>query len=254
LLARFRAVRAQVEAVCAPLSSEDMQVQSMPDASPTKWHLAHTTWFYETFVLADPAMDGYRPFRPEFAYLFNSYYESLGPRQPRGRRGLLTRPARAEVSQYRAQVDAAMADRLPRHTEEDFLRLRPMIELGINHEQQHLELILTDIKHAFAENPLRPVYRKLPPMVPGRIAAASWREFDAGVRCIGYDGPGFAFDNEEPAHRVFVEAFAIAGRLVTCGEYLAFMADRGYQRPEWWLSDGWNACQEGKWTAPLYWV
>jgi ergothioneine biosynthesis protein EgtB len=253
LLARYREVRAAVEAACAPLSPEDMQVQSMPDASPAKWHLAHTTWFYETFILSDPALGGYEPFDPTFGYLFNSYYEAVGPRHPRPRRGLLTRPGVADVYRYREHVDAAIAQRLPRLGGPDYRRLRPVIELGINHEQQHLELIYTDIKHTLAQNPLHPVYQAAAPAPRTAAPPLRWQEFDAGVRRIGHAGEGFAFDNEGPAHRVFLEPFAIASRLVTCGEYLAFMADGGYEQPTLWLSDGWHARQANGWTAPLYW-
>jgi ergothioneine biosynthesis protein EgtB len=253
LIARYREVRTAMESACEPLSPEDMGVQSMPDASPVKWHLAHTSWFYETFVLSDPAFGGYQPFDPAFTYLFNSYYDAVGDRHPRPKRGLLTRPSAADVFRYRAHVDAAMADRLPRLAPSDLGRLAPVIELGLNHEQQHLELLFTDIKHAFAQNPLRPAYRDLPPASPSAVPTMKWLAFDAGVRRIGHSGGGFAFDNEGPAHRVFLEPFAIASRLVACGEFLAFMADGGYDRPELWLSDGWHARRQQEWDAPLYW-
>jgi ergothioneine biosynthesis protein EgtB len=253
LLARYREVRSALEAVAEPLSAEDMVVQSMPDASPTKWHLAHTAWFFEAFVLSDAALGPYAPFDSAFNYLFNSYYEAAGPRHPRPRRGLLTRPSVGEVFRYRAHVDAALAERLPRLDGPDLARLGPVVELGCHHEQQHLELALTDIKHAFAQNRLCPVYRELPPPTPEPIPDLHWLESGAGVRRIGHGGPGFAFDNECPAHRVFLEPFALACRPVTCGEYLAFMADGGYERPQWWLSDGWRARLENAWTAPLYW-
>src|SRR6059058_6229836 len=184
LLDRYAAVRRATERLCEPLSAEDLVVQSMPDASPAKWHLAHTTWFFETFVLSDPALAGYEPFDPRFNYLFNSYYESVGPRHPRPRRGLLTRPSAAEVYAYRAHVDAALAERLPRLDGEEWERLRPVIELGINHEQQHQELIFTDIKHAFAQNPLQPAYAALPDSPAGSAPPMQWLEFDAGVRQI----------------------------------------------------------------------
>ncbi|HKA05994.1 MAG TPA: ergothioneine biosynthesis protein EgtB [Gemmataceae bacterium] len=253
LLARYRQVRAAVEAACAPLTPEDMGVQSMHDASPIKWHLAHTSWFYETFVLSNPAFGRYEPFDPAFNYLFNSYYEAVGERHPRPKRGLLTRPSVDEVFRYRAHVDAAMAERLPRMREPDFARLRAVIETGLNHEQQHLELIFTDIKHAFAQNPLRPTYRDLTRPEECRVGPLGWIEIDAGVRRIGHAGDDFAYDNEGPSHRVFLEPFAIASRLVTCGEFLAFMADGGYSRPELWLSDGWAAKKLNSWEAPLYW-
>jgi ergothioneine biosynthesis protein EgtB len=256
LVARFRQARAALEAAARPLSAEDLCVQSMPDASPGKWHLAHTSWFFETFVLSDPAFGHYEPFDPAFNYLFNSYYEAVGDRHPRPKRGLLTRPSADEVYRYRSHVDAAIAERLPQLKEPDFPRLKPIIELGINHEQQHLELLYTDIKHAFAQNPLKPAYRS--PLAPradnaSRTVATTFVPFDAAVYRIGHSGDGFAFDNEGPRHRVFLEPFAIASRLVTCGEYLAFMEDDGYQRPELWLSDGWAARRLHNWDAPLYW-
>jgi ergothioneine biosynthesis protein EgtB len=253
LLGRYQEVRAATEAACAPLSPEDMGVQSMPDASPTKWHLAHTSWFFETFVLSNAALGLYRPFDSAFKFLFNSYYEAVGPRHPRPWRGLLTRPSTADVFLYRAYVDEAIAARLPGLDATQLQRLRPVLELGLHHEQQHQELLLTDIKHAFAQNPLLPPYRKSPTPSPMSVPPLGWQEFDAGLRRIGHDGPGFAFDNERPSHRVFLEPFALASRLVTCGEYLAFMADGGYERPQWWLSDGWRVQQEGGWIAPLYW-
>jgi ergothioneine biosynthesis protein EgtB len=256
LLARYRQARAALEAAAAPLSPEDLCVQSMPDASPAKWHLAHTSWFYETFVLSDPALGRYEPFHPAFNYLFNSYYDTVGDRHPRPQRGLLTRPAADEVFRYRAHVDTAIAERLPRLKDADFNRLRPLIEIGINHEQQHTELLYTDIKHAFAQNPLKPAYRS--PRAPReetvtRSVTATFVPFDPAVYRIGHAGDGFAFDNEGPRHRVFLEPFALASRLVTCGEYLAFMADGGYQRPDLWLSDGWAAKRLHNWGAPLYW-
>jgi ergothioneine biosynthesis protein EgtB len=256
LLARFRQARAALEAAAQPLSAEDLCVQSIPDASPGKWHLAHTSWFYETFVLSDPAFGEYEPFHPAFNYLFNSYYEAIGDRHPRPQRGLLTRPSADEVYRYRAHVDAAIAERLPRLKESDLRRLRPLIELGINHEQQHLELLFTDVKHAFAQNPLKPAYRR--PHAPregivSRSVPVLFVPFDAAVFRIGHAGDGFAFDNEGPRHRVFLEPFALASRLVTCGEYLEFMADDGYQRPELWLSDGWAARRLHNWEAPLSW-
>jgi ergothioneine biosynthesis protein EgtB len=258
LLARYRQVRAALEAAAAPLSPEDLVVQSMPDASPAKWHLAHTSWFFETFVLSDPTFAGYRPFHPQYGYLFNSYYDAVGDRHPRPKRGLLTRPSAEEVFRYRSHVDTAIAERLRQLSPSDLERLRPVIELGLNHEQQHLELLLTDIKHAFAQNPLRPAYRERGPLAPGaggatRNSPATFVPFDPGIYRVGHAGNGFAFDNEGPAHRVFLEPFAIAPRLVTCGEYLAFMTDGGYSRPELWLSDGWAARRLHGWEAPLYW-
>ncbi|HKB05336.1 MAG TPA: ergothioneine biosynthesis protein EgtB [Gemmataceae bacterium] len=258
LLARYRRVRAALEAAAEPLSPEDLVVQSMPDASPAKWHLAHTSWFFETFVLSDPAFGGYRPFHPQFSFLFNSYYDAVGDRHPRPKRGLLTRPSAGEVFRYRAHVDAAIAERLPRLSPTDLERLRPVIELGLNHEQQHLELLYTDIKHAFVQNPLRPAYRERGPLARPekrgtRSSPATWCTFEPGVFRIGHGGGGFAFDNEGPAHRVFLEPFALGSRLVTCAEYVEFMDDGGYAQSEFWLSDGWAARRQHGWEAPLYW-
>jgi ergothioneine biosynthesis protein EgtB len=252
LAARYREVRRFTEALCAPLAVEDYVVQSMPDASPAKWHLAHTSWFFERFVLA-AAGGAYRPFHPHFEFLFNSYYNAVGDRIPRPQRGLLTRPTVNEVYRYRAAVDERLAELLDRADEECLGRLGPTIVLGVHHEQQHQELILTDLKHAFGCNPLRPAYRERPPIAAGPAVPLGWVAFPAGLRWIGHDGAGFAFDNERPRHQVFLEAFRLASRLVTNGEYLAFLADGGYDRPEFWLADGWDTCRTCHWTAPLYW-
>ncbi len=246
MIARYGRVRAATVAASVPLSPEDMVVQSMPDASPTKWHLAHTTWFFETFLLAH--FSGYKRFDPNFDFLFNSYYEAVGPRIPRSKRGLLTRPSVEEIFAYRRHVDAAMADALPA-----LPHLIPLLELGINHEQQHLELLFTDIKHAFGQNPSRPAYRTDIQFCAESALPLRWREFDSGLHEVGQADEGFAFDNERPRNRVFLEAFALASRSTTCGEYLAFMEDGGYKRPELWLSDGWQAVQTHAWDAPLYW-
>lgn len=241
----YRAIRAATEALTRPLSAEDAGVQSMPDASPAKWHLAHTSWFFETVILA--ARRGYQPFDPRFAYLFNSYYEALGPRHPRPRRGLITRPSLDAVYAYRAHVDAAMEAACHDAT------LADAVTLGLYHEQQHQELILTDIKHAFFCNPLLPAYdaRTAPEHAP---APLEWRAHAGGVVEIGHDGAGFAFDNEGPRHPVLLQPFRIATRPVTNGEYRAFITDGGYRRPEFWLSDGWAKVQEEQWEAPLYWL
>jgi ergothioneine biosynthesis protein EgtB len=252
LAVRYCTVRAQTEALARPLTAEDSVVQSMPDASPTKWHLAHTTWFFETFVLG-PAHEEYRPFDSRFSYLFNSYYNAVGARLARSDRGLLSRPSLEEVFRYRAHVDQRMAELFESAAAR---RLGSTIVLGLNHEQQHQELILTDIKHAFGVNPLRPPYREVPRVQDrreGAVAPLDWRAFPAGLRRIGWAGHGFAFDNEGPCHRAFVEGFRIATRLVTAGEYLKFLGDGGYERPELWLSDGWNARRQHDWNAPLYW-
>jgi ergothioneine biosynthesis protein EgtB len=252
LCERYRDVRRCTEELCAGLEVDDFGVQSMPDASPTKWHLAHTSWFFETFVLAASIPD-YRPFHPRFGYLFNSYYNAVGERQPRDRRGVLSRPTVREVFAYRAQVDQQMAGLLDGATNELLGRIETTVELGLHHEQQHQELMLTDIKHVFASNPLRPVYRERPPSSGGPAGPLCWKPFPPGVRCIGHGGAGFAFDNESPLHRVYVEGFQLASRPATNGDYLAFIEDGGYARPELWLSDGWIVSGRDGWTAPLYW-
>jgi ergothioneine biosynthesis protein EgtB len=251
LLDDYQTVRARTVALAAPLSAEDQMVQSMPDASPTKWHLAHTTWFFETFVLG-PFVTGYRPVDERHAFLFNSYYEGVGPRVERARRGQLSRPSLAEVQDYRGRVDAAMARWLAADVAP---AAAATVVLGLHHEQQHQELLLTDIKHALGLQPLRPAYLPRPPASPRAPAggAARFRRFEAGVVSIGHAAEGFAFDNEGPRHRHFLEAFELALRPVTVGEYLAFMRDGGYARPELWLSDGWQRVQTERWRAPLYW-
>ena len=252
LAACYQQVRGTTMSLCAPLEVEDYVVQSMPEASPVKWHLAHTSWFFETFVLKPAGVD-LEAIPSQYGYLFNSYYNAIGERIARPDRGLLSRPTVAEVCRFRAAIDDAMRALLDRADDAWLRRLGPMIELGLHHEQQHQELILTDLKHAFGRNPLRPIYRDLE--LPGAEAPGPirWLDYPAGLRRIGHDGPGFAFDNESPRHRVFVVAFRLADRLVTNGEYLAFIEDGGYERPEFWLSDGWNARNTQRWTAPLYW-
>jgi ergothioneine biosynthesis protein EgtB len=251
LAGRYREVRAATVALAAPLSPEDCQVQSMPDASPTKWHLAHTTWFFETFVLEPAGRGNYRPFHPRFAFLFNSYYESVGERPVRAARGLLTRPSLDEVYAYRRAVDEAMLRLLEPGVDP---ALAAVIVLGLHHEQQHQELVVTDIKHALHANPLAPAYRARPAAArETRLEPASFIGHAGGLVEIGHAGQRFAFDNEGPRHTVFLQPFQIATRLVTAGEYLAFMADGGYRRPELWLSDGWAQAQAERWQAPLYW-
>ena len=249
---RYAAVRSQTEKLCEPLETEDYVVSTMSDVSPTKWHLAHTSWFFETFVLA-PFDASYVTPNPRYAFLFNSYYVQAGERHCRAQRGLVTRPTVAEVFEYRAHVDAAMQrliDRIANDTEHP---ARPVIELGLHHEQQHQELMLTDIKHVFWMNPLRPAYRAA---VDGPRPAGDrtgWVSFPAGIYRIGHEGEGFSFDNESPAHRVFVDEFRMANRLVTNADYLAFIEDRGYHRPELWLSNGWATVRTSNWEAPIYW-
>ncbi len=253
LAARFRAVRAETERLCAPLAIEDYQLQSMPDCSPPKWHLAHTTWFFETFVLAEHVPD-FRPFHPQFGYLFNSYYDALGDRWPRSDRGLLSRPTVSEVTAYRRNTDERTIALITAADDQTLNTFAPLVELGLNHEQQHQELLLTDLKHAFGLNPLRPVYTAPTEIVPrGTAPVLRWESHAPGVRQIGHQCEGFAFDNEGPAHNAYVNGFEIASRLVSAGEFLGFVEAGGYDRPEYWLSDGWAARQRYNWTAPLYW-
>jgi ergothioneine biosynthesis protein EgtB len=248
----YRDVRFCTEALCEPLTSEDYVVQSMPDASPVKWHLAHTTWFFETFLLA-PNLPGYRPFHPQFRFLFNSYYQSVGPRWPRPQRGLLSRPTTVEVYDYREYVDKHVVLLLRTAGSETLEQIATTVLLGVHHEQQHQELILTDLKHAWAANPLHPVYRKVVPEI-GSLPPHRWLTFPAGLASIGHDGSDFAFDNESPRHRTWRQDMQLANRLVTNSEYLAFVNDGGYDRPELWLSDGWAARQAHGWNSPLYWT
>jgi ergothioneine biosynthesis protein EgtB len=251
---RYARVRGRTEALARPLALEDQVVQSMPDASPTKWHLAHTSWFFETFVLV-PHVPRYRVFDARYAVLFNSYYHTAGERHPRPERGLLSRPTVSEVAAYRAHVDVWMAELLSGEHGRLSPALAGTLELGLNHEEQHQELLLTDAKHLLGSNPLLPAY-----LAPTRVAlephpelAGGFSAFDGGLVELGHAGGGFAFDNEGPRHRRFVPPFELAREPVTCGEYLAFLADGGYTRSEWWLSDGWDACQRLGWEAPLHW-
>ncbi|MGK2934328.1 MAG: ergothioneine biosynthesis protein EgtB [Gemmatimonadaceae bacterium] len=250
---RYAAVRAQTEALCEPLETEDYVVSSMVDVSPTKWHLAHTSWFFETFVLREhwPA---YAPRDDRYAYLFNSYYVQAGERHCRAQRGLVTRPTVAEVYAYRAHVDEGMRALLAAIDGDPAHPAAPIIELGLNHEQQHQELLLTDIKHVFWTNPLRPAYLPRVLESPGDTPPLAWIDVAEGVYRIGHEPDGsFAFDNEGPAHRVFAEAFALASRLVTNTEFLEFVEDGGYTTAPLWLSNGWATVQQRGWTAPIYW-
>jgi ergothioneine biosynthesis protein EgtB len=249
IAARLAAVRRRSAALAAPLSPEDAMVQSMADASPAKWHLGHTTWFLETFVLAR-AERAFRPFHPKYAYLFNSYYEAAGPRQPRPARGLLSRPPLEEVLRYRAEVDGRVAAAFEAGLAPELV---DVVELGIAHEEQHQELLLTDVKHAFASSPLRPAYGPVPAPPRGPAAPLAFVPREGGAAEVGAPPSGFAFDNERPRHRTLLEPHALASRPATCGEWLAFMADGGYRRPELWLSDGWDAVRQQAWEAPLYW-
>jgi ergothioneine biosynthesis protein EgtB len=251
LAARYRAVRAATERLRAPLSAEDCAVQSMPDASPTKWHLAHTTWFFETFVLERKG-GAHQPFDVSYRFLFNSYYNAVGPQYPRAERGLLSRPGVDEVLRYRAAVDAALLAWLEDEKAEGS-PLLAAVEIGLHHEQQHQELILTDAKHALGRNPLRPRYRELAETARGEAQPLRFQRFEEGLRAIGHAGDGFAFDNEGPRHRALVPAFELASRCTSNAEYLAFLEDGGYQRPELWLSDGWAWLRAEGVSAPLYW-
>jgi dimethylhistidine N-methyltransferase len=248
LAGRYSRVRDATERLVGGLSAEDLVAQSMPDASPAKWHLAHTTWFFETFLLA-PSLAGYAVFDPAYAFLFNSYYEALGPRQPRPQRGLLTRPSLEQVLAYRAHVDAAMAELLAGDAD-----VADLVELGLAHEEQHQELILMDLLHLFAQSPLKPAYgRDAPQSVAPDPGPASPVDFQGGLVEIGHASRGFAFDNEGPRHKVYLQPYRLADRLVTNEEWLAFMEDGGYRRAELWLADGWARVQAEDWEAPFYW-
>jgi ergothioneine biosynthesis protein EgtB len=265
--ARYRSVRSQTLALCDPLTPEDMMVQSTPEASPAKWHLAHTAWFFESFVLGE-FLPGYRLFNPDFPWLFNSYYLSFASFPEKRLRSSFSRPGLAEVLRYRQHVDEAVERLLERTPPPEALQ---RIELGLNHEEQHQELLLTDILNAFHTNPLRPVYlAEQPAMKLGAPGLASetgdsnqpgnppcplrFQPFPGGLHEIGHSGPGFCYDNELPRHRVWLEPYALASRLVTCGEFAEFIADGGYRRHELWLSDGWDAVGRNGWQAPLYWA
>lgn len=257
---RYAAVRSHSVGLAVPLSEEDCCVQSMPDASPVKWHLAHTSWFFETFLLERFEAD-FKPHHPDFRVLFNSYYNGVGEKHPRPQRGFLTRPSLAEVLAYRHNVDERMAALLAQVSpagpgadpDPDSAAIAALVELGLQHEQQHQELILTDVKHLLSMNPLRPAYSGTP-FSPAEFAPAlDWLRFDAGLHAIGHAGDGFCFDNELPRHRQFVEGFAIASRLVTNGEFLAFVEAGGYRDPALWLSDGWDWLRGYQLAHPLYW-
>jgi ergothioneine biosynthesis protein EgtB len=244
-------VRALTERLASVLSPEDQTVQSMPDVSPTKWHRAHVTWFFETFILSEYE-DGYVPYNDAYAYIFNSYYETVGARHPRPERGLLSRPGVEEITAYRASVDRAMQPLLREPTQPG---LADLITLGLHHEQQHQELLLMDIKHVLSKNPLHPAYLARQPELPDAAPPkAAWIEHDGGPVEVGHRGRGFGFDNEFPVHTVHLTPFGLADRPVTCGEWLSFMEDDGYRRPEFWLSDGWAVVNSIGLEAPHYWL
>ncbi|MDZ7778430.1 MAG: ergothioneine biosynthesis protein EgtB [Gemmatimonadota bacterium] len=253
---RYRNVRQRSRYLTRSLAPEDHVVQSMTDVSPTKWHLAHTSWFFETFLL-EPHQEGYTLHDPDYPYLFNSYYVQAGERHCRDQRGYVSRPTVKEVWTYREAVDEAMERLLEGELTPE---VRDLVELGLNHEQQHQELMLTDIKHVFSVNPLRPAYLELDPAASDAGAPSAsearplaWTTFPEGLREVGWHGDGFCYDNETPRHRRFLEPFALGDRLVTNAEYLEFMEDGGYERPELWMSEGWAAVEERGWSAPFYW-
>jgi ergothioneine biosynthesis protein EgtB len=248
LIERYRQVRAASEALAARLSPEDAQAQSMPDASPVKWHLAHSAWFFETFMLK-PLLAGWREFDPAFGYLFNSYYEAVGERHPRAERGLITRPGLAQVLAWRAAVDEGMERLIPALDGEG----RALLELGLAHEEQHQELILMDVLHLFSRSALKPAFYDEAPETTADPGAMTFAKFEGGVAEIGHAEEGFAFDNEHPRHQVLLQPFALADRLVSNDEWQDFIEDGGYRRAEFWLADGWATVQAQGWTAPLYW-
>jgi ergothioneine biosynthesis protein EgtB len=253
LSGRFEEVRAATERLCEPLEPEDYVVQSMEEASPAKWHLAHSTWFYEKFVLEEYL--GCETVDSRHNHIFNSYYRAAGEPHTRSERGLLSRPTVSEVRDYRRRLEDRMAEILSGDLEQDD-QLARLVDVGLHHEQQHQELLVTDLMHMFAQNPLHPEVFDEPEVEgdEGELPAVTWRPFDGGVREIGYDGPGFSYDNERPRHKVFVQPFEIADRPVTCGEFIEFIEDGGYERVQLWLSDGWETVQEQGWERPLYWT
>ena len=248
---RYLSIRQATRALASPLSAEDCAIQSMPDASPVKWHLAHASWFFETFVL-EPHQPGYRPFEPAYRVLFNSYYHTVGDRHPRPERGMLSRPGLDEILAYRRHVDDSMVALLAAKGSSP--ELAALIELGLQHEQQHQELIVTDVKHLLSLNPLKPAYRKQWPLTQVRAREPRWIGFAGGPCEIGHGGPGFCFDNETPRHRVWVDPFEIASHPVTHGDFIRFIDDDGYRRPNLWLSAGWDRVASRGWEAPQYWT
>ncbi len=248
---RYLSIRQQTEKLCIPLEPEDYVIQTMVNISPTKWHLAHTSWFFETFVLKE-FLPGFKPLNPKYAYLFNSYYIQAGARHCRPKRGLISRPTVREVYEFRAFVDEHMIHLLENPVG-NLLRLAEVIEIGLNHEQQHQELMLTDIKHVFSMNPLYPAYIERNVELIFDVPKLGWIEFEGGLFEIGHSGSEFCYDNETPRHKVYLEPYRLSNRLITNAEYLSFMEDGGYERPELWLSDGWDTVQKEGWNAPYYW-
>lgn len=249
MLVRYNAVRKHTLALAEPLSEEDCCVQSMPDASPIKWHMAHTTWFFETFIL-ERFETGFRPYHPAFRVLFNSYYNGVGEKHPRPQRGMLTRPSLGDVLAYRRNVNERIGMLLQRV---DHPELAALLEIGLQHEQQHQELMLTDVKHLLSLNPLQPAYSTVPLKTAPPAARLDWQAFDGGITEIGQSGGGFCFDNETPRHRQFIEPYALTSRLVANGEFLAFVEDGGYENPALWLSEGWDWVCSNRLSQPMYW-
>jgi ergothioneine biosynthesis protein EgtB len=252
LLRRYLRVRTFSKKICENLEPEDCVIQTMPEASPTKWHLAHTSWFFEVFVLKKFFPD-YQSLHPQYGFLFNSYYNAVGPFYSRSHRGLLSRPTVKEVFHYRSDIDLLVSELIESADEQLLAKLEPIITLGLHHEQQHQELMLTDIKSVFWQNPLRPAFRAGNRMKPQPAPAIRWLPFEEDVYWIGHEGAEFSYDNEGPRHRVFIQSFELASRPATNAEFLAFIEDGGYRRPELWLSLGWNTLKERDWDAPLYW-
>jgi ergothioneine biosynthesis protein EgtB len=252
LLERYKTVRDFFNILCEPLKTEDYVIQSMPDVSPTRWHLAHTSWFFEAFVLHN-TVKNYKPFHPQYSFLFNSYYTQIGERFTRSNRGLLSRPTVEEVYDYRKYVDKKVTEFIENCTEAQLIEFGPVIEIGINHEQQHQELMLTDIKHVFSMNPLHPVYIEKNTSPVNYIPKTSYINFDEGVYEIGHPGNEFGYDNEFPRHKEYIKPFGLAARLVTNREYMDFIENGGYKKPELWLSDGFSIVQKENWKAPMYW-
>lgn len=249
---QYQQIRQLSEQICQPLEIEDYVIQTMPDVSPPKWHLAHITWFFETFLLT-PYLPNYTVFHPQYGYLFNSYYEAIGERHPRPQRGLLSRPTVEEVYRYRAYVDEAMQQLIAEQA--GHAEVEALITLGLHHEQQHQELLFTDLKHILATNPLHPAYCEMARLQSqaGSAQSENWLDYPGGLYSIGYAGEEFAFDNESPRHQVYLQDYYLAARLVTNGEYLEFMQAKGYETSEHWLSEGWATIRSQKWDAPLYW-
>ena len=252
---RYEEVRDFSKELSDPLETEDYVIQTMKDVSPTKWHLAHTSWFFETFILS-PYYEGYRSCHDQYRFLFNSYYNAVGAQHQRDQRGFISRPTVADIFDYRAHVDEHMLSLFDRADDALLQEVAPLVEIGLHHEHQHQELLVTDIKHVFSVNPLRPAYHtrlSTTELETDVVPPRQWASFPEGVFMIGHEGGGFPYDNESPRHRVFLEAFALSTTLVSNREYLAFIEDGGYERPALWLSDGWNTVRERRWNAPLYW-